>query len=191
MPGKVQTPTIFDNLWLGPRQVEVPTLFDFTSSKITKRLEKAGIFMQEVLLLEDETLTVVDSGGATGGWVAELLANPNTYYMALAGFLDIEVKSVGAGINAAGAVVFGIGSAATTTASITGNNSNFAAAATVSLTGGAGTSIVQGPPIPTFVTPTTPNIYLNIGVADANITADADVTFDLTARLFLLDMQGA
>ena len=192
MPSKIQTPTIFDNLWLGPRKVEVPTLTEFTSSLITKRIETAGVFMQEYFLFENETAAVVDSGGANGGFLAELLGSPQSDYVCLAGFLDVDVLSVSAGISASGTVTFGMGSVATGTGSITGNSANLAAAAAVALTAGAGSATGRGPSIPTFVDiAAAANIYLNVGVADADISADANVIFNATIRLFLLDLQGA
>lgn len=192
MPSKIQTPTIFDNLWLGPRKVEVPTLTEFTSALVSKRIEEAGVFMQERLLFENETAAVVDSGGVNGGWLAELLGSPQSDYVCLAGFLDVDVLSVGAGISASGTVTFGLGTAATTTGSIAGTSANLAAAAAVALTGGAGSATGRGPAAPTFVDiAAAANIYLNVAVADADITADANVVFNATVRLFLLDLQGA
>jgi hypothetical protein len=178
---------------VGQRTVESPSLLTYVPT-IGTHQQLAGAFMQEVVTFSNQALTVIDSGGALGGWVSEELFAPGSRYVALVGYLDVEVLSVDAGINEDGTVNFGIGAAAATNGGLSGGAMvNLAAACAVDITTGAGSNVAAGPPIPTFVTDLTTydGIHFNVGVADADITADADVTFNATVRLFLLDLAGA
>lgn len=188
MTQKTQGKAIFDNLIIAGRSIEAPALYD-PASAVAEYFRKGAVYMLEEVLFRNDSLMVIDSGGANGGWVAhkifENLANPYAVIMAS---LEVEVLSVGAGISASGAVSFGVGRNAATNASLSGATVDHCVVNTISLTGGAGgPQTVLGPPIPT--TNTSPSdIYFNIGVTDANISADAAVVFNATYRGFLLEM---
>jgi len=193
MSHKRKGSAIYEHLQVGKRPVETPSELVYVSTLAKNRQQLAGAFMQEQLIFESASLTVVDSGGASGGWVSEKILTPPSRYVGLAGFLEVEVESVGAGIASDGDVYFGVGSAAATAGSLSGTSVDLVVVNTVSLTAGAGgPQAVVGPLIPKYVDITsTPDIYFSVGVADADISADAAVTFNATVRLFLLDLAGA
>ena len=139
-----------------------------------------------------EVISVVDSGGAGGGWAAPvLLTLPTMYYYQVGSYLEITIASVGGGIGATADVLFGIGTTATTTGTPSGGNIDHNLLNTITLSGGAGTgttlsSIVIGQ----FnnLADAIGDLYLNIGVADADISATADVTFSGVFRSFGFEM---
>lgn len=177
---------------VGRRIVDLPDLWPSAAAAVGTRRMLAGIPILEDFRFDSESLTVVDSGGVNGGWVAtKMIEGVPGNYGCIGALLNISVESVGAGINAGGSVGFGMGTGAATTGSISGTAANLGASLNVTLSGGAGSGTSQGPPISTFVVAgTTPDIYLNIGVSDANISANAAVVFSGTCRLFLLDLRG-
>lgn len=152
-----------------------------------------GLFQLEEFILTNYTMEVVDSGGATGGWASVKLADfpADNSLACLAGFISVEVLSVGAGISATGPVLFGVGTSAAITGSLSGNAVNLSASCGVTLVAGAGSNRATGPAIPTYLdtwSATYDNFYFNVAVADANISATANVTFNATARFAWLDI---
>ena len=119
-----------------------------------------------------------------------LLTLPSTHYLLLGSVLDITVASVAAGISATATVNFGVGTVATTTSALATGDIDHGALTAVSLTGGAGTAraVVATPAAFNNAADAIGDLYLNIGVDDADITATADVTFSGTFRAFGLDL---
>jgi hypothetical protein len=116
---------------------------------------------------------------------------PATQYVVLGGMISVEVFSCAAGIVQTGDISFGIGSTATADGTLATTEIDLAAIATITLVAGAGTAVGVGPAAGTFLDGAVAagnDIHFNIGVLDADITADAAVNFTAIARIFWLDL---
>ena len=175
----------------GLQMVRKPTESIGVLSSLATYFPRTGVFqLEEFIFPTGSSLTVVDDGGVNGGWVAHQLGTmPSSQYEIVGGILDVNVDSVAAGISATADVEFGVGSAAASVAPLAGTAINMNILNTITLTGGAGSGQTAGPAAPLFLDgKTSTDIYFNISVQDADISADAAVTFDAVIRLFVLDL---
>jgi len=135
-----------------------------------------------------EVVSVVDSGGAAGGFATPvLLTLPPIYYQLTTAYMQISVESVGGGISATGDVSFGMGTGATSDASLASTEVDHAVVNTITLTGGAGAGTVTSAIVSAYfnnLADAIGDLYLNIGVPDADISATADVTFSGRIAIF-------
>lgn len=135
-----------------------------------------------------EVVSVVDSGGAAGGKASPILLTlPTMYYMLMGSYLEITVASVGGGIGATADVLFGVGTAVAVDSTLASAEIDHNVLNTITLSGGAGTGTTVSSVVMAYfnnLADAIGDIYLNIGVADADITATADVTFSGVYRAF-------
>jgi hypothetical protein len=189
MPKRPGGLTVFDDIRLTRGELDSLTLVDSTPAY--DYFPQSGLFHLEELQFLNKTVTVIDGGTTTGGWFSVKIAEfPATGVGVVYGGLYAKVYSVTGGISASGSVNFGIGSEATIQGGLSGAPADCIDDAIVSLTAGAGSASAGGPTIPNFRNgvAATENIYLNVGVLDADITADGDVTFDLVGRFYWLNL---
>jgi len=165
---------------------EAPTGFHASST------HKSGILLPRIedVRLDAVNVAITDTGGAGGGYAAvELMTLPATRIVLLGAFLDFTVNSVAAGITATAVVSFGLGTAATANATIDSNEiSMLSGAGSFVLSGGTNTGEATNPLLLTlFDAVTTTKVYLNIGVADAGISATSSMNVTAVARIIYFD----
>lgn len=146
---------------------------------------KAGrIIRTHKILLKDLVVAITDTGGASGAYGSQKIFDfPEGNILILGAQARLTDVDAGAGgITDTATVKFSIGSAAeTTNDTLDSTQANLIASTNVALTGGTSTATVGA--VNTGVlfldgTTTPADLYLNLGIADAGITANDDVTID-------------
>ncbi len=135
-----------------------------------------------------EVVSVVDSGGAAGGKASPILLTlPTMFYFMMGSYLEITVASVDAGIEADADVLFGVGTVVAVDSTLASAEIDHNVLNTITLSGGAGTGTTESAVVLAQfdnLADAIGDIYLNIGVADADISATADITFSGVFRMF-------
>jgi len=158
-------------------------------NSILKVKSEAQVPQLEDVRFEDVDLTVVDTGGASGGYSANLLFRlPSTRVQILTTFLDITVNSLGTGISD-GVFFASMGVGAATGSPPTGTAINIITASAITVSSGTGhvENIQSTTPISNDATVGT-DVYLNITVPDASISATGTINVTGIVRLIYLDV---
>lgn len=174
-----------------PAGVNSGSLFTSLDTSIldTYSPQVGQLFIEDFTITEAQ-VTLVDSGGATGGFLAVELAAPITStFLILGGYLSVTVTAAGSNIEQDASIYFGVGVSEAVTGVLSGSMVSYLAAnCEVALTDGAGSAVITGPSINVFVDGSSSDVlYFNIGVADADISDDDTVDFSAFIRLLLLD----
>jgi hypothetical protein len=134
------------------------------------------------------TIPFTDAGVNGGNWSPSLFTFPASQIFITATYAYVNILSVAGGVSASGAVTVACGSAAGDGA-LTGTEVDFAAAAAVNLTAGAGAGTSKSSIVGVQLDATsgTQGFFLNFHVADANLSADGSIVADLMVRTFFFD----
>ena len=143
----------------------------------------------EIVQFSGLALTVTDNGDASGGFNASAMFNlPSTRCLILGAFLDLTVDSIETGL-LDGDYSIGVGVDPATDSSHTGDQVNLLGTVALTVASGTGTlEHVSGVILIQVDGTTAAPIYLNIGVPDASITADADITASGLFRMVYIDL---
>lgn len=160
-----------------------------TGAIINKKIASPNLIE---LILPATGVTVTDNGGATGGFLAlELFRFPNTRIAILSTYLELTIISTGAGISQTATLTIGLGTSATTDATINSGEVNVVAAVTQALTGGAAVKeLASSTVLVQLDAMTNTSLYLNVGVPDASISADTAMSISAILRMVYLDLSG-
>lgn len=140
-----------------------------------------------ILTLKDVRITVTDTGGANGGYGALKIYQPPSGLILYKGSV-VNLTSVVAatGIGATATVKFALGTAAeASNDTLDSTAADLVASTNVVLTGsaGSGANVSSGLLVKDLTNDASPGgIFLNIGVADAGITANSSVVLNGTVE---------
>jgi len=186
---KIRKPTILENLIVdgsklntGPNSSTPLTGMTVLSQALVPQLEDVRFSAFD--------LEATDNGDSTGGFYGGAMFKlPATRIVLLGAFLDLTILSVEAGIAADATLAVAVGTAIATDATHTGGQVNIIASAPISLTGGAGAAEFNGIVALTYLdVVSATSVYLNIGIPDADISADAALNATGVFRMVYLDI---
>jgi len=142
---------------------------------------------------KDKALTVADTGGANGGFVAfPFMTFPATHLLLMGALLDFTSVLAAATIVATGTVKFALGSVAeAANDTLDGTSGDYIASADCVLVAGAGTVKAASPATPVMINALAGTVtpFLNIGVANADISASTIVTLTGAITLFYVEIR--
>lgn len=142
----------------------------------------------------DSTVIITDVGDANGGYGAhKLVTLPSSDILLIGALIDVAITGDGVNIGATAAVDIAVGTAAeAANSTLDGTSADIIAKIDAPLTACEGVAAGPGPPSGTPVvidaTGGTQGIYLNLGVPDADISANGTIVVVGTIRLIYLDI---
>lgn len=145
----------------------------------------------EIVQINALDLTVTDNGDATGGFHGTpMLRLPPTRLVMVAAFIDFTINSIETGL-LDGSYPIAVGTAIADDSTPSGSQVNIIASTAITVSSGTGT-IEQVNVFPTAhdAAAAAIDLFLNIGVPDASITASADLNATGTFRFIYLDLSG-
>lgn len=159
---------------------------------VTQEKLSTLLVTEELIIAADQIIT--DTGGADGGYGAlTLITLPASHIVLLGAFVDVTLTGDGTSIAADAAVDIGVGTAAeAANSTIDGTAADVVAKIDIALTTSVGTGdgagLPSGTPVPIDATAGTVKLYFNIGVPDADISAEGTISIAGTVRLIYLDI---
>lgn len=149
-----------------------------------------GLIQQVKITLASMAVTITDTGGVNGAYGSQKIFDCPTGYMLFLGARSNLTFTAAAGIGATGTVKHSIGSAAeSTNDTLDATQANLIASVSSVLAASAGT----GKGASTAVlyldgTSSAVDVYLNFGVADADVTASSSLTVSGTITISFLNL---
>jgi len=151
-----------------------------------------ALLAKKVIGFNSKQLTVADTGGVNGGFVAfPLFTYPAKRILRVASLINFTSVAVDSNIGATATVKFALGTAAeATNDTLDSTQADIIASTNCVLVGSAGSVVAAQTATPVLVDATAGTVtpYLNIGVADAGITANAVVTLTGKVTFFYLEV---
>lgn len=175
-------------LFVDGSKVEVGKRSANHTDGMSVKSEVMPVSMEDVRFTDVE-LTVTDTGGANGGFIAQALLDlPSTRCYMIAGFADITVKSIGSNLSDS-TFTFSVATTAATGGNLTGATANLVGSFNVVVTSGTGTGEGISSVVSAHVDGTTAtHVYLNGFIPDAAISADDTLVASGIVRIFYIDI---